>query len=178
MPTHDPDNDGQLFRAAIGADRGEVRVLPATAPPPDPPKPHPAARMAERDARVAQAELAQLDAATVRSAEARTWVRPGIPARIRAQLAQGEFAVQRELDLGGRPHAAALSRLAAFLRVCRHDGLGCVRIVHRCARMAPTAGRAGACAIEAALEHRAAVLAVHATVAADLHVLTVLLARR
>ena len=45
----DAGDDADLFRAAIGADRGQVRALPDAAPPPAAPKPRPSAKMARRD---------------------------------------------------------------------------------------------------------------------------------
>ncbi len=163
MPNRDPRTDAQLFREAIGADRGEVRALPATATPPAPPKPRPAARMAARDEALAREELRQLSDADLPEAGARGWLRKDVPTKTYDRLARGEFAIQDELVLDRLPLRLARRQIAGFLHDCRRRGLGCVRIVHR-RDPADDAGRRGsACPIESALEHRNDVAAFHAT---------------
>ena len=56
-PEIDDRDDAELFRAAIGADRGKVRALPEAPLPPAPPKPKPSAKMARRDEDAARDEF-------------------------------------------------------------------------------------------------------------------------
>jgi len=124
------DDDAALFRAAIGADRGQVRVLPPAPPPPAAPKPKPAARMARLDEDAARADLRQALVSALHAGDPLAYRRDEVPAQVLKKLARGDYAVQEELDLHGLPARTAEDLLRAFLRDCRTHGVACVRIVH------------------------------------------------
>lgn len=161
MPEHDDNDDGRLFREAIGADRGEVRQLPASALPPSLPQPAPAAKMAAHDARLAGEEFRQWATSAIPEATGRGWRRDGIPPLTMERLARGEFAVQAEFRAAPRSHEPLQRQIAGFLHASRRQALGCVRII-----LPPVSGDDAATSaehpIEHALEHRAEVLAFHA----------------
>lgn len=126
-PPGEDEDDAALFRSAIG----EVRALPAAAPPPEKPKPRPAARMALRDEADARSEFHRmLDADRIESEDALAYRRDEVPARVLARLRRGLYAAQDELDLHGADAATAEALLRAFLKEALLAGHGCVRIVH------------------------------------------------
>jgi DNA-nicking Smr family endonuclease len=129
-PEPDDRDDAGLFRAAIGADRGKVRVLPEAPPPPSAPRPKPSTKMARRDDAEARDELRRMAVSALEAGDALAWRRDEVPPRVLRRLARGEYAVQEELDLHGLPAREAESLLREFLRDCRSHGVGCVRIVH------------------------------------------------
>ncbi len=129
MPTDhdDNDDDGALFRSAIG----RVRRLPEATPPPHAPKPWPRARMAERDEHDARAEFRRsLHAAAPAPADALAWHRPELHVRSWQRLKRGDYSAEDELDLHHCDAARAARLLAAFLAHARRERLGCVRIIH------------------------------------------------
>ena len=128
-PPADAD-DAALFRAAIGADRGKVRAMPAPPPPPAAPKPKPSAKMARRDEEAAREEFQHAVIAALEAGDALSYRRENVPPHVLRRLARGEYAAQEELDLHGLHARAAESLLREFLRDCRAHGVGCVRIVH------------------------------------------------
>ncbi|MCL6618846.1 MAG: Smr/MutS family protein [Thermomonas hydrothermalis] len=129
-PEASPADDAALFRAAIGADRGKVRVLPPAPPPPAPPRPRPAARMARRDEDEARAEFRQVLTRALDAGDPLSYRRDDIAPRILKKLARGDYAAQEELDLHGLPVQTAEALLRQFLRDCRSHRLYCVRIIH------------------------------------------------
>ncbi|WP_256646554.1 Smr/MutS family protein [Thermomonas paludicola] len=129
-PEQDDRDDASLFRAAIGADAGQVRVLPDAAPPPAAPKPRPSAKMARRDEDAARLEFRHVLASALEAGDALSYRREHVTPRVLKKLARGEYAAQEELDLHGLPASNAEALLREFLRDCRSHGLGCVRIVH------------------------------------------------
>ena len=129
-PEIDDRDDAELFRAAIGADRGKVRALPETPLPPSPPKPKPSAKMARRDEEAARTEFQHAVIAALDADDVLSHRRDGIPPMVLKRLARGEYSPQEELDLHGLPARTAEAMLREFLRDCRAHGIGCVRIVH------------------------------------------------
>lgn len=129
-PAEVPVEDADLFRAAIGADRGKVRALPEAPLPPAPPKPRPAAKMARLDEDAARHEFRHAVIAELEAGDALSHRRPEVPPQVLKRLARGEYAAQEELDLHGLPARTAEALLRAFLKDCRVHGVGCVRIVH------------------------------------------------
>lgn len=129
-PDHDDRDDAELFRAAIGADRGKVRTLPEAPLPPSPPKPKPSAKMARRDEEAARTEFQHAVIAALEADDVLGHRRPEVSPMVLKRLARGEYSAQEELDLHGLPARTAEALLREFLRDCRAHGVGCVRIVH------------------------------------------------
>lgn len=126
--TNAEDEDAAaLFRSAIGP----VRELPSAAPPPQAPKPRPAAKMAHRDDQDARSEFRRLlDSPLLLAGDALRYRRDDVPERILQRLGRGQYAAQDELDLHRCDAATAETLLRRFLKEARDDGAGCVRIVH------------------------------------------------
>ena len=59
-----------------------------------------------------------------------TFVRTGLPRRTLANLRQGRWVIQAEIDLRGYTHEEAHDALSAFIDDCLTRGLRCVRIIH------------------------------------------------
>jgi len=160
-PATDDRDDAGLFRAAIGADRGEVRPLPEAPTPPAPPKPKPSTKMARRDDEEAHAEFRKLAISALEAGDALGHRRHDVPPGVLKRLARGEYAAQEELDLHGLPAHAAESLLREFLRDCRAHGIGCVRIVHGKGRNSEERLPVLKNLVDRVLRHRADVLAFH-----------------
>jgi len=160
-PEPDDRDDAELFRAAIGADRGKVRALPATPAPPAAPKPRPSAKMARRDEDDAREEFRRMAIPVLESGDALAYRRDGIPPQVLRRLARGEYAAQEELDLHGLPARDAESLLREFLRDCRAHGVGCVRIVHGKGRNSEERLPVVKNLVDRVLRQRADVLAFH-----------------
>ncbi|KAB0536581.1 SMR domain protein [Xanthomonas citri] len=131
MPMSHPEDedDGALFRAAIGA----VKPIREVAPPANAkPRPKPRARMAERDDAEAHTEFARLlrDSAPLEAGDIASYRRENLPSRVFQRLKRGQFSVQDELDLHGATAAQAESLLRQFLLEAHAHEHGCVRIIH------------------------------------------------
>ncbi len=163
LPESAPDagDDADLFRAAIGADRGQVRALPDAAPPPAAPKPRPSAKMARRDEDAAREEFRHVVIAALEAGDALVYRRDSVPPAVLKKLARGEYAAQEELDLHGLPAKTAEALLREFLRDCRAHGVGCVRIVHGKGRNSEERLPVVKNLVDRILRHRADVLAFH-----------------
>lgn len=166
-PDPDDRDDASLFRAAIGADAGQVRPLPPATPPPAPPKPKPSAKMARRDEDAAREEFRHMLVSALEAGDALSYRRDEIAPRILKKLARGEYAAQEELDLHGLPAQAAEALLREFLRDCRSHGLGCVRIVHGKGRNSEERLPVLKNLVDRVLRQRADVLAFHSPPAAQ-----------
>ncbi|GAA5011328.1 SMR domain protein [Pseudoluteimonas lycopersici] len=160
-PEPDDRDDAELFRAAIGADRGKVRALPATSAPPAAPKPKPSTKMARRDDDQAREELRHGAISALEAGDALGYRREEVPPQVLRRLARGEYAAQEELDLHGLPARDAESLLREFLRDCRTHGVGCVRIVHGKGRNSEERLPVLKNLVDRVLRHRADVLAFH-----------------
>lgn len=160
-PEPDDRDDGELFRAAIGADRGEVRALPDAKPPPAAPKPKPSTKMARRDEDEARAQFRRMDISALEAGDALRYRRDEVAPRVLARLARGEYAAEEELDLHGLPARTAETLLREFLRDCRKHGVGCVRIVHGKGRNSEERLPVLKNLVDRVLRQRADVLAFH-----------------
>lgn len=166
-PDNDDRDDASLFREAIGAHRGKVRELPATLPPPAPPKPKPSAKMARRDEDAAREEFRHVVIAALESGDVLSYRREEVSPMLLKRLARGEYAAQEELDLHGMPARMAESMLREFLRDCSNHGLGCVRIVHGKGRNSEERLPVLKNLVDRILRHRGDVLAFHSPPAAQ-----------
>jgi DNA-nicking Smr family endonuclease len=120
-------DDAALFRSAIGP----IRELPATAAPPDPPKPRPATRMAERDDDEALSEFRRsLATSPLLAGDTMRYRRDEVPERVLQRLGRGQYAAQDELDLHHFDAVSAEAMLKRFLKEARESRMGCVLIVH------------------------------------------------
>lgn len=129
VPDDPPDDDGALFRAAIGP----LRPLPPRTPDARDAartRPLPRAVMAERDEAEARDEFRQAMTTGLDAADVISYRRDEVPARVLARLRRGHYAAQDEVDLHGCREAQAESLLRSFLAEARDEGRGCVRIVH------------------------------------------------
>ena len=128
VPEDDNDDDAALFRQAIG----EVKRLPDAAAPPAPPRPRPAARMAERDEVDARSEFQRglEDLALLEAGDVLSFRRDSVPPRLLQRLRKGQFSAQDELDLHGATALQAESMLRHFLQEAHAHEFGCVRIIH------------------------------------------------
>jgi len=162
-PPPEPDDcdDAELFRAAIGADRGKVRELPAAPAQPAAPKPKPSTKMARRDEDDAREEFRRMEVSALEAGDALGYRRDGVPPQVLRRLARGEYAAQEELDLHGLPARSAESLLREFLRDCRTHGVGCVRIVHGKGRNSEERLPVLKNLVDRVLRQRADVLAFH-----------------
>ncbi|MEO6155454.1 MAG: Smr/MutS family protein [Thermomonas sp.] len=163
----DDRDDASLFREAIGADRGKVRELPPTSPPPALPKPKPSAKMARRDEDAAREEFRHVVIASLEAGDVLSYRREEVSPMLLKRLARGEYAAQEELDLHGLPARTAETLLKEFLRDCRTHGLGCVRIVHGKGRNSEERLPVLKNLVDRVLRHRADVLAFHSPPAAQ-----------
>ena len=166
-PEPDDRDDAELFRAAIGADRGKVRALPATPAPPAAPKPRPSAKMARRDEDDAREQLRHATISALEAGDALGYRRGEVPPQVLRRLARGEYAAQEELDLHGLPARTAESLLREFLKDCRTHGVGCVRIVHGKGRNSEERLPVLKNLVDRVLRQRADVLAFHSPPAAQ-----------
>ncbi|HEY5852228.1 MAG TPA: Smr/MutS family protein [Lysobacter sp.] len=161
----DPDDDAELFRAAIGP----VRRLRDTAPPPAAPKPRPRARMAERDEAQAREQFRHaLDELPLDAGDALSYRREEVSPRLLQKLRRGEISAQEELDLHGADSREAEQLLRAFLHDARQHGVGCVRIIHGkglhgAASIASSGVPVLKNLVDRMLRHRADVLAFHSS---------------
>jgi DNA-nicking Smr family endonuclease len=166
-PDIDDRDDAELFRAAIGADRGKVRALPEVPLPPSPPKPKPSAKMARRDEEAARNEFQHALVAALDADDVLSHRRDEIPPLVLKRLARGEYSPQEELDLHGLPARTAETLLREFLRDCRTHGIGCVRIVHGKGRNSEERLPVLKNLVDRVLRQRADVLAFHSPPAAQ-----------
>ena len=119
-----------LFARAAGAVtplRHEARAhLPPASPPP-------VAVQRERDERAVLREALsdEFDSGTLLEIdETLSFRRPGIGTDVTRKLRNGDWAIQREIDLHGLRREDAREALSAFLREAHKHGLRCVRVVH------------------------------------------------
>lgn len=180
MPT-DPDDDSELFRAAIG----EVRPLPDRPAPPGRPRPRPRARMAERDEEAARDEFRHaLEELPLEADDVLSYRQESLPGRAWQRLKRGEISAQEELDLHGLDARTAEGLLREFLADAREHGLGCVRVIHGKGRGSDDVGSRGAPVlknlVDRMLRQRSGVLAFHSAPRAQggTGAVLVLLARR
>ena len=122
------DDDAALFRQAIGF----TSPMADAAPPPRPPKPRPAARMAERDEVDARSEFQRGldDLALLEAGDVLSFRRDKVPPRVFQRLRKGQFSAQDELDLHGATAAEAERLLRQFMQEAHAHEHGCVRIIH------------------------------------------------
>ena len=121
--------DSELFRAAVR----DVRPIAPTnrvEPFRKLPAPHPAKRI--EDERAVLAELANLatDGDDVEFEDDGMFLRTGLPREILRKLRRTHWVIQDHLDLHGLTGAEASLETAAFLADCKRRGKRCVRIVH------------------------------------------------
>ncbi len=160
-------DDASLFREAIGANRGKVRELQATSPPPAAQKPKPSAKMSRRDEDDAREEFKHVVIAALEAGDVLSYRRDEVAPMLLKRLARGEYAAQEELVLHGFPARVAETLLREFLRDCRIHGLGCVRIVHGKGRNTEERLPVLKNLVDRVLRHRADVLAFHSPPAAQ-----------
>lgn len=122
-----PEDDGALFREAIGP----VRRLPEVDETPRAPRPAPRPRMAERDEREARSEFERLlESGPLEAGDSLRYRRDEVSPKMLRRLARGHFAVQDDIDLHHADARRAESMLRQFLAEARDAGMGCVRVVH------------------------------------------------
>lgn len=158
----EPDDDSELFRAAIG----EVRRLPERPAAPGRPRPKPRARMAERDEEAAREEFRHaLEELPLEAGDVLSYRQESLPGRAWQRLKRGEISAQEELDLHGVDARTAEALLREFLADARDHGLGCVRVIHGKGRGSDDVASRGAPVLKnlvnRMLRQRSGVLAFH-----------------
>jgi DNA-nicking Smr family endonuclease len=157
-PPLDDGDDAALFRDAIGP----VRRLPERAPSPAPPRPRPAARMAQRDEEAARSDFARLlSGDAIEAGDFLAYRRDHVPARVLRRLARGEYAAMDELDLHGADARTAERLLREFLRQALDADAACVRVVHGKGTGSGTGVPVLKNLVDRVLRQRADVLAFH-----------------
>jgi len=159
-------DDGALFRAAIGADQGQVRALPDAPLPPSAPKPKPSAKMARRDEDAARDEFRHAVVAALEAGDVLNHRRDEVQPQVLRRLARGEYAAQEELAQQGFRGLRRQPVQVEFLRDCRIHGVGCVRIVHGKGRNSEERLPVLKNLVDRVLRQRADVLAFHSPPAA------------
>ncbi|MBC8023981.1 MAG: Smr/MutS family protein [Burkholderiales bacterium] len=121
--------DGEIFRAAV---RDVQPIAPTNRVEPfrKLPAPHPAKRI--EDERAVLAELANLatDGDDVEFEDDGVFLRTGLPRDILRKLRRTHWVIQASLDLHGLTGDEAVAETAVFLAGCKRSGVRCVRIVH------------------------------------------------
>lgn len=128
-PPVDPEDDGELFRASIGA----VRPLNRTsAPLPAVSKPMPEARQLELDEAAVRDELLDnvFDPGLIEVGDEIHHLKAGQSPRLLKRLRRGHFSIQAEIDLHQMTVAVARDAVVAFLAEAIRHREFCVRIVH------------------------------------------------
>ncbi|MDQ3027183.1 MAG: Smr/MutS family protein [Pseudomonadota bacterium] len=94
------------------------------------PAPHPAKRI--EDERAVLAELANLatDGDDVEFEDDGVFLRTGLPRDILRKLRRTHWVIQASLDLHGLTGDEAVAETAVFLAGCKRSGVRCVRIIH------------------------------------------------
>ena len=174
----DEDDDGALFREAVGP----VKPLPESPPPPRKPRPRPAARMAERDENEARSEFQRGldDLSALAAGDTLSYRRDALPATMFQRLKRGRFSAHDELDLHGATVAQAETMLRTFIAEAHAHEFGCVRIIHGKGRRDDGGMPVLKNLVDRVLRQRADVLAFHSAPAAQggTGAVMVLLARR
>lgn len=132
VPPAFSDNDEDLFRAEMAADRvTPIAQRPRAQLDKPRPRPIPVKRM-EDDAAIPGELLNDTSGwdADIENGDLITFLRPGLPSEVMRKLKRGQWITQASLDLHGITVDAARSELARFLAQARHAGMRCVRIVH------------------------------------------------
>jgi DNA-nicking Smr family endonuclease len=126
--TEDHDEDGALFRAAIG----DVRTLKTPEPAITAPKPKADTRMFREDEAEALRDSRDINAidAFLHATDVMSYRRAEMPEKWFRQLKRGQISVQDELDLHHCRASDAEILLKQFLNQAREEGHYCVRIVH------------------------------------------------
>jgi DNA-nicking Smr family endonuclease len=162
----DEDDDGALFRAAIGP----VTPLAQVPEPPVRPKPPARASMAERDeveARGAFRHGSADEAFRLERGDALSYRRDHVPPRLLRRLSRGDYAAQDELDLHHVDARQAEARLRRFLAYARDAGMACVRIIHGKGLHSGDSLPVLKNVVDRTLRQRAEVLAFHSAPAAQ-----------
>jgi DNA-nicking Smr family endonuclease len=162
----DADNDGDLFRAAIGPIRPLAKAVP---PAPATPKPAPEARQFELDEAAVRDELLDnvFDPGEIEVGDEIHHLKHGQSPRLLKRLRRGHFSVQAEIDLHQMTVAVARSAVIEFLEdAIRHREL-CVRIVHGKGLRSSSRGPVVKRMVEQLLRRRADVLAFASAPAAQ-----------
>ena len=123
-----PPEDASLFRDTVGPVRPVRTRRVAEQPPP----PKPRARFTRMDeAAVLEDSLSGAGGPEyLETGEELSFRRPGISARVLAELRRGRYAVQDELDLHGLSARDAKAALLEFMGVALGRHLRCIRIIH------------------------------------------------
>ena len=98
---------------------------------PEQPAPIPMQHQLDELAVLREAISDEFDVSTLLDTEENlSFRRPGIGTDVTRKLRQGEWRIQRDIDLHGLRTDDAREALAAFIREARQQGLRCVRVVH------------------------------------------------
>lgn len=123
-----PEDDGSLFRRAVGG----ARPLIIDVVPPVKPKRKPVARSRREDDRQVLEESLAFDLEHAESAngDGLRFRHSSVGRKTMRRLSRGGFSLQAETDLHGMTAVEARGALRAFLDDCQARGYTCVRVVH------------------------------------------------
>jgi len=129
MSARDHDDDGNLFRDAIGRVRPLAREHDAL---PERPRPAPEPEQSRLDeARVRDELLTHaIDPGAIELGDEISYLKQGQSQRLLQKLRRGQFSVRAEIDLHEMSVAVAREAVRMFIDDCRRHGELCVRIVH------------------------------------------------
>lgn len=119
-----------LFRYAVrGAQPLDTRHRAEVEKPAPPPQPlqHVAD---ERDALRESLENAPTLEDRLEMGDEASFLRPGLPRRVLADLRRGRWVLQGQLDLHGLNRDEAREALSQFIQACLQQGKRCVRVIH------------------------------------------------
>ncbi len=118
-----------LFQAAVGA----VHRLPAHGTAdlrPPAPQPTPKQHLLDEAAALREAVSDEVDITTLLDTDEHlSFRRPGVGPDVARKLRQGQWAIQRQVDLHGLRTDEARETLGSFIRETHKQGIRCVRVV-------------------------------------------------
>jgi DNA-nicking Smr family endonuclease len=97
----------------------------------EPPKPVPVQQQRDAQAALNESMSDEFDVGTLLDTdELLSFCRPGIGPDVTRKLRQGQWSIQRQLDLHGLRSEEAREALGQFIREAHKHGIRCVRVVH------------------------------------------------
>lgn len=97
----------------------------------EPPRPVPVQQQRDEQAALRETMSDEFDVSTLLDTDEHlSFRRPGIGTDVTRKLRQGQWSIQRQLDLHGLRSDEAREALGQFIREARQQGIRCVRVVH------------------------------------------------
>lgn len=97
----------------------------------EPPKPVPVQQQRDEQSALQESMSDEFDVSTLLDTDEHlSFRRPGIGVDVTRKLRQGQWSIQRQLDLHGLRSDEARERLSQFIREAHKHGIRCVRVIH------------------------------------------------